>query len=676
MTDDSIIRVYRFLNSNYDSAENWQADADENYGNNNGVLTKNEFCNFMLDLDDLWVDGLGDTDNAKRDVINKFWATIDSNTGGNIKGKGCSNKNAVDLKELEQNQTIMDATQQIDQYVSDKYPPSVQGINIDTKSWKDSVSAGMLNSVINAIHNNEEYDIDYVYKTVSNKAIADYVALNTVPKLIEEQIGTLSGYKFGDDKVWASIIDKYIESINADTDVEQIISDVQEIAQAYVNTAIDNSDEDVQLLKQYGYNNKGVLNDLQYAVIGENVKNEFISLINSDDNYVKFQELYEAKPNEVDNVVNSYIKNLLKNEKNAKFSDNMNKIQEYATTVLESKELNTLLKRFTLNNDVNTQLANDYRKEIRTEAIQTIFGTIEPDDLEKLIDNYSEDVLDTKSTVFNRSMEIINKISDSFLTEMGLPDEITGFQGETEANTIINNTSGYPLTYKVIGDAPISISSAGKLALNTNKAGTWEVTVAAYSEDNVKVAYKTVKITIRPQLNINNVEPSWQDNAEHLEVFGEKYTCNADKQVTSYDFKDLYNNGAYIQLHIGMDKSGNWNKDLSTFKSRLSTLGEYIANALCAKSSDIDKTRLQAAVNTVVEEYISWGDINCKKNDKGKNANRLRQNLVNDQNTALHGVIHEFDSDGKDSDLYAVSFKSFVDDILKVYNGGTLTKPV
>ena len=102
MTDDSIIRVYRFLNSNYSSAENWQADADENYGNNNGVLTKNEFCNFMLDLEDLWVDGLGDTDNAKRDVINKFWATIDSTTSGNIKGKGCSNKNAVDLNELEQ----------------------------------------------------------------------------------------------------------------------------------------------------------------------------------------------------------------------------------------------------------------------------------------------------------------------------------------------------------------------------------------------------------------------------------------------------------------------------------------------------------------------------------------------------------------------------------------------
>ena len=95
MTDDSIIRVYRFLNSNYDSAKKWQADADENYGNNNGVLTKNEFCNFMLDLEDLWVDGLGDTDNAKRDVINKFWATIDSTTSGNIKGKSCSNKNAA-----------------------------------------------------------------------------------------------------------------------------------------------------------------------------------------------------------------------------------------------------------------------------------------------------------------------------------------------------------------------------------------------------------------------------------------------------------------------------------------------------------------------------------------------------------------------------------------------------
>ena len=99
---DGISRVYQFLTQ---YGENWKTDID---ANKDDIIIKSEFSNFVL-KNMKWTNE--DTDAAKRDIINNFWASFDTNNKGKMDGnKKMSNSNALDAAEL------ANMSEQIDMY--------------------------------------------------------------------------------------------------------------------------------------------------------------------------------------------------------------------------------------------------------------------------------------------------------------------------------------------------------------------------------------------------------------------------------------------------------------------------------------------------------------------------------------------------------------------------------
>lgn len=210
-------------------------------------------------------------------------------------------------------------------------------------------------------------------------------------------------------------------------------------------------------------------------------------------------------------------------------------------------------------------------------------------------------------------------------------------------------------------------AGTGTITIQGSTAGTYTVEVQVLVDGVAVGSPQKITVTVKPSnAELINKVTGWNGGvSEHLESWG----YNNDAQVTSSDFRELYNADAKIILHVQMDtKHHDWDSKKGLITERLTQLGNLVVGAL--STAGLDKSKLQTAMNTVTQRYVNAGAIR-NKNDKGTSSGDLKNNCLNYMNSnrvsTKSRITWTVDTDGKDSNVFMINFKDFVDDILEEY---------
>ena len=370
--EESIARVYQFLNTK----KNWQKEADIN---GNGTIIKTEFRAFLLNSSFKFNSG-----ENKEDLIDTFWKSIDINTTGKIQGKGVSNKKALDETELNNVEKTLEATKKITTFMQDKEAPT--GINEDLRvKWKNSVKQGLIYRASEFLKNASVENItdewlNESYKISSAKATADYTATS----VIKEKLGDVEGYTIGDDDQLKDLVSDYVSQLEgSEKDAATIMDEVRKLVEAYVDTAKTNSSASTNLLAQYNYDPDGPLNNLQSAVLINNLTDKILESIKASNPEIAANENYveQAKA-----VIKEYVKNYIDDRSASEFTklqafdvSEFAKSDDYNTLIKSIEEQQTALKQAqdSLYSYVTNVLTETDEKEAKTRAVATAVGSSE-----------------------------------------------------------------------------------------------------------------------------------------------------------------------------------------------------------------------------------------------------------------------------------------------------------
>ena len=240
-------------------------------------------------------------------------------------------------------------------------------------------------------------------------------------------------------------------------------------------------------------------------------------------------------------------------------------------------------------------------------------------------------------------------------------------------NTAIDSTR---ITFELSNNAGLNCSmdvATNTLTVNSPTAGTYTIEVAIIV-DGVQVGEKQkITIVIKPSnAEIINKATTWNGaNSEHLEIYNVSAADGEGQQITSKGFAELYNNfDATIQLHVAMDcSSDRYGDQINIAKDRITQLGNLCVEAL--STAGLDKNILSQAANNVVLRYQGTIDSVRHEDNSGKHASNMIGNICKHMNENRESYGHRicvgWDTDGKDSFVFAVRFRDFVDDIIAEY---------
>lgn len=323
-----IARVYQFLT---DYGEQWK-DAADQCGYADGIITKAEFRTFMLD-NFSW-DGT-DSESSKKDLINKFWATIDTKRSGRIAGSTKSNLDALDKNEVDKMQEKIEMYDMAIKYADSLSLPEGATVN-DYSAWRKKIKESILSRVETYIKNGGKLEnLQEFLETQGQEAVVITTADMIAQDLIKEKVGDIPGYigydRRNGDKALTDLIDNYVNSLKQNPNVSgaEISETITRLVNAYVST-LDGmpSESDIELLKQYGYpiTEKSGLNDLQKAVLSNSLT-EKLAKIKVGDDYDKYPELF-------DKAIEEFIKSLLEGTKMSEFAT----VKDYGIPEFEASE--------------------------------------------------------------------------------------------------------------------------------------------------------------------------------------------------------------------------------------------------------------------------------------------------------------------------------------------------
>ena len=398
--EECVARVYQFLNKHKD----WKTEADKNCDN---TVCKTEFRAYLLDSDFKFKDG-----ENKKDLVDAFWESIDFKKSGSIGGgSAINNKNAIDKDESDAIERTIKATEEIIKFMKDKEAPSE--ITQNRTGWKNSVKEGLIYRASSFLqtHSLEELNDEWfadAYKKSSTKATADYLAA----QLIKTELGGVDGYKSGDDETLSGIIDAYVATLEDDPKDEQtVIEDIKKIIAAYIDTAKTNSRTSTDLLTDYGYDPTGPLNDLQVAVLTNEITSKILDYIKQNNPDIYTDEYAE----QIKDAVKAYVENYLKGKSAEEFTDLMAfnleefaKSTEYAVLVEKIKKEQEELKaaKAELITYIDTVLAlND---EEKTKAVETVVGSTDKTTIENIVNDMK--TKDAVVTMHNKLKAAIDAI--------------------------------------------------------------------------------------------------------------------------------------------------------------------------------------------------------------------------------------------------------------------------
>lgn len=313
------------------------------------------------------------------------------------------------------------------------------------------------------------------------------------------------------------------------------------------------------------------------------------------------------------------------------------------------------------------------------DAVKKVFGS----DYETEINNLLTSEIETKMTELKAKALEIGDIStytlgsfDTGISNNKLVLETGGSSSHTMSATVMNGTQAidssrisFSATY-VSGGVTCSIDSGtNTLTIQGAKAGTYTIEVQVLVDGIAIGETQTVSVTVKQSNSeIVGKVTGWNGaTVEHLEALKQADGNNLGNQVTSENFADLYNGDANIVLHWAKDSKGNGWGDSGVqdkVRSRLQLLGTAVVSAL--STAGLDSTKLNTAVNTVIDRYINQGTKYYKKNRGDTPANCY--NIMKDDRVSTQSyIVNVRDTNGKDSNIYAIHFKDFVDDILEEY---------
>ena len=305
-----------------------------------------------------------------------------------------------------------------------------------------------------------------------------------------------------------------------------------------------------------------------------------------------------------------------------------------------------------------------YSKSAYKSAVTDVFGK----DYKTAINNMLPSEIETKITELQeKAAEVVDTSKVSIKDWSGFPNENNELAaGETvnfRMSAQLDNDSNVKLTYKMtsISGATGTCSELGAINFKAQDTeGYVTMTIAVYANDETEpIGTKTLTYKVK-ETNANVISKTTDSRLALGSV---------DNWNSETNFRDLYDNDKNVILYGKMDaKKHDWDRMKDTIKNNLTTLGTQIVDILA--TAGLDKTKLTTAMNNVVKRYYDAGAI--KNNDnRGKKRSNLTNNcneyMANNRTATASRITWTVDTDGKDSNVYMIHFKDFVDDILKEY---------
>ena len=200
MTSIDNTKFYQFISKiQADNEGGWNNYIDENYGNNDGTVIKAEFKKLMETEFD-WT-GV-DNESEKKDIINKFWRSLDTNTSsGKIRGTSCDNLNALDDNEVDAVQARVEAYTLLNTFVEEfvTIPSSLEKYGTQ---WKSAVTEELSKIVEEQIGNRI---IIVTHPSVIQAAVANALELDEKNQAkVMIKTGSLTQISYFSN--WASVI--------------------------------------------------------------------------------------------------------------------------------------------------------------------------------------------------------------------------------------------------------------------------------------------------------------------------------------------------------------------------------------------------------------------------------------------------------------------------------------
>lgn len=311
---------------------------------------------------------------------------------------------------------------------------------------------------------------------------------------------------------------------------------------------------------------------------------------------------------------------------------------------------NTVAKR-------STKLA-EVVKEIFGNTYSTEINSMSNADIESKMAELKakvEEIGDISTMTDAEKNALIAGIKDSYSFEQNATDNKIQLPQSATCNG--KSITSDRITYSSSGC--VSVNESGNVTIDTSKAGTYSGKISISIDGNV-VATKTITATI--QESASSIVSKTTDKQLSLKEMVDNWNTDAN-------FQDLYNSDKTVILYGKMDsRNKDWSHMKNSIQTNLTNLGNQVVDVL--GTAGMDKAKLSTAVQTVVNKYIDAGAIKNKNNKGTKQSdlvNHGNEYMADNRNNTKSRIVWTVDTDGKDSNVYMIHFKDFVDDIIAEY---------
>ena len=502
MADTGITRIYQFLN-NYDG--DWKTDADKN---KDGTLIKAEVYTFLADKFD-WEDN----DN-ERDIINKFWKSIDTNMTGKVKaGSGINNKNALDNNEVEQVEKMMKIADQISEFMNNKNCPTDKISN--STRWKNDVKDTLLEKVLDYMRNHPEQEnitdeqLNNFYNLIERFETAKYYAdelKTTLGNNLKDSDGK-SLYKVNSDDKLTSIINNYIkkiESYDTSVTIDDILNEVEKIINAYKDTANTNSESSVNTLSEYRYDKDGKLNDLQKETLKYNITEKITDYLTKNED---MKDIYtDEYKSQIDTLIQNYITSYIDKKYASEFTSLNNgfKVEDFINST-EFKQLLADIEAGKTRAEENKKEEQKKEESLNYKSLADIMSKIKEENLHLMADGIAE-----------------------IHTEFGMNSSGNIVFEQTETKTVYENMK------KMLIDELQNLQPEAYNAISADIdrliQAAWIMTYNDYASSS---KWNTSSFLGKVLDNFESILNKLKTNPEFLSVFAADHTAYANSSLTS-----------------------------------------------------------------------------------------------------------------------------------------------
>ncbi len=547
-------------------------------------------------------------------------------------------------------------------YVSTSEGEAPSLLEAEPYNYKQDDSSALNGLQIAKIKNEVAPTLEAAVKTEANYEAYKDAFDAALSSYLEEEIGKLNYSNFGEFLENGTVPSLTMETFKSSEAYKTVTNTIT------INQTMDNISADGELYKQlktsYGedFANR-VMNDGKYITAMQDIKNAAIEKM-------KNGEYNTNGAFDSEKLVADLVKQL---------GSNIQSFYPNGLGDLELDDLNTLYGSFVkaasqeTDSQAELQKRRDaaimycdalYSKSAYKSAVTDVFGK----DYKKAINKMLPSEIATKITeIQEKATEVVGTSNVSIKDWSGFPNENNELAaGETvnfRMSAQLNNDSNVKLTYKMtsISGATGTCSELGAINFKAQDTeGYVTMTIAVYANDGTEpIGTKTLTYKVK-ETNANVISKTTDSRLALGSV---------DNWNSETNFRDLYDNDKNVILYGKMDaKKHDWDCMKDTIKNNLTTLGTQIVDILA--TAGLDKTKLTTAMNNVVKRYYDAGAIKNKDN-RGKKQSNLTNNcneyMANNRTATASRITWTVDTDGKDSNVYMIHFKDFVDDILKEY---------